>query len=61
MANDDQSKDPITSENINIELNEEEMKDVSGGLTNASIHLTNAVNLTNAISLTNATVTGLKI
>ena len=43
-------------ENINIELNEEEMKDVSGGLTNASIHLTNAVNLTNAISLTNATI-----
>jgi hypothetical protein len=55
MANDDQSKDPITSENTDIELNEEEMKDVSGGLTNASIHLTNA------ISLTNATVTGFKI
>jgi len=64
MANDDQGNkqepgtvnDLITSENINIELNEEELKDVSGGLTNAT-----TIHLTNAIPLTNATVTNVKI
>ncbi len=56
MANENQDnkqepgtvKDLITGDSINIELNEEELKDVSGGLTNGAI-----------VELTNATIVGL--
>ncbi len=64
MANDDQGNkhepgavnELATGENINIELNEEELKGVSGGLapislTNGTISLT-----TERITLTNATI-----
>jgi hypothetical protein len=63
MANDNQGNkhepgtvnELATGENINIELNEEELKGVSGGL--APIHLTNGtISLAERITLTNATI-----